>query len=66
LQAQKENTNLADAAESWSKLQNNLPESISRSEYYLKQQELGLTGLAAAANILHPGYKGMQRRLCLK
>jgi len=56
--AQGDKANIADAAEAWSDIISKLPDNVVETDYFKKQLKVGLTDMAAAANIMHPQYKG--------
>jgi len=58
--AQQQSSTIADIVEQWVNLQDKLPPQIRDSEYFKKQLKIGLTAMAAAANIIHPKYRGMR------
>jgi len=60
LQAQRQNSTIADSTACWIDLLDKLPSHITSSDYFKKQFKLGVTAVSIAAMILSPKYKGMK------
>lgn len=56
---QRDDAGLADAVESWSNLVRVLPSTIVEKEYFRKLIDMAITGVAVAAHLLHPKFRGL-------